>query len=359
MDFAGLKYFKASYPFFLIQFLIALQSCTMAVSLDSMEKRQIAVECVLTNGPMQKLHLCLAKGASDSAHKSISEAEAVLTDLTDGIVIGSFRHEEDGNWTLVYSAIPGHRYRLDINVPGRDPICSEQSMPSIDITAEYYLGMFGDSNLYEYRSSPHIVYRLNTFPEYTWIYALRYDENIGTRVIAEEICTDFPYVDNFNLTGETYSPEIILQDLYGIPQYMTLAPELIGTNLHNKYLRIGKQDTIDRNWLILSGNFSGDFPIRFKENKWGLLDNRGRVSILEEKQGCVVFAGVSADYDRYLRESIFYQQLQESSDLSSIYIRDNIFTNIHGGIGIFGAKVEEKMVWSDELEVIYDYVPNE
>lgn len=344
---------------FLILFLIAFQSCTMEVSLDSMEERQIAVECVLNNGPEQTLHLCFAKGSSESNLKYISEADAVLTDLTDGIIAGKFRHESDGIWTLGYSAIPGHSYRLDIYISGHAPIYSEQHMPSVDIIADYYIHVFGDGGLYEYRSFPHIVYQLNSLPEYTWIYALRYDENIGARVIAEEICTDFPAVDNFNLTGETYSPEIVLQDLYGIPQFMTLAPELIGTNLHNKYLRICKNDVLDKNWLILSGNFSGDFPIKFMENKWGLLENQGKVSTLEEKQGCVVFAGVSADYDRYLREAIYFQQLQESSDLSSIYIRDNIFTNIHGGIGIFGAKAEEKLVWSDELEVIYDYVPNE
>lgn len=359
MDIIGFKHFKALFIPFQILFFIAFQSCTMEISLDSMGERQIAVECVLDNGPEQTLRLCFAKGSSENSIKYISEADAVLTDLTDNITAGNFSHASDGIWTLGYSAIPGHNYRLDINIPGHDPIYSEQLMPSIDITAEYYIHTFGDSNLYEYRSYPHIVYRLITFPEYTWIYALRYDESIGTRVIAEEICTDYPYVDNFNLTGETYSPEVILQDLYGIPHYMTLAPELIGTNLHNKYLRISKKDTLDRNWLVLAGNFSGVFPIQFMENKWGLLADRGKVSILEEKQGCVVFAGLSADYDRYLREAIYFQQLQESSDLSSIYIRDNIFTNIHGGVGIFGAKAEEKLVWSDELEVIYDYVPSE
>lgn len=359
MDNIVFKHFDALFHLFLTLFLIAFQSCTMEVNLDSMEERQIAVECVLNNGPEQTLHLCFAKGSSENSIKYISEADAVLTDLTDNITAGNFSHASDGIWTLGYSAIPGHSYRLDINISGHAPIYSEQHMPSVDIIAVYYIPMFGDGDLYEYRSCPHIVYQLNSLPEYTWIYALRYDENIGARVIAEEICTDFPYVDNFNLTGETYSPEIVLQDLYGIPQYMTLAPELIGTSLHNKYLRICKNDVLDKNWLILSGNFSGDFPIKFIENKWGLLENQGKVSTLEEKQGCVVFAGVSADYDRYLREAIYFQQLQESSDFSSIYIRDNIFTNIHGGIGIFGAKAEEKLVWSDELETIYDYVPNE
>lgn len=331
----------------------------MEVSLDSMEERQIAVECVLNNGPEQTIHLCFAKGSSENSIKYISEADAVLTDLTDNIIAGKFRYESDGSWTLGYSAIPGHNYRLDINIPGRDPIYSEQLMPSIDITAVYYIQMFGDHNLYEYRSSPHIVYQLSSLPEYTWIYALRYDESVGMRVIAEEICTDYPFVDNFNLTGKVYTPEIILHDLYGIPQYMTVAPELIGANLHNRYLRICKNDALDRNWLILSGNFSGDFPIIFKDNKWGNLAERGQLDELDDKQGCVVFAGVSPDYDRYLREAIYFQQLQESSDLSSLYIRDNIFTNIHGGIGIFGAKCEEMLVWSDEREVIYDYIPNE
>ena len=66
-------------------------------------------------------------------------------------------------------------------------------------------------------------------------------------------------------------------------------------------------------------------------------------------KGGILFVSTSEDYDRYLQESIYYQQLQESDDMSSIYLRDNIFSNIVGGVGIFGAKTQclEKWIMKD------------
>ena len=43
--------------------------------------------------------------------------------------------------------------------------------------------------------------------------------------------------------------------------------------------------------------------------------------------------------------------LYESSILSDIYIRDNVFSNIDNGLGIFGAKAETKMVWSEKPSI--------
>ncbi len=62
-------------------------------------------------------------------------------------------------------------------------------------------------------------------------------------------------------------------------------------------------------------------------------------------KGGIVFTTVSDDYDRYLLEAIHYQQQQEIDDMTAIYRRDNIFSNIKGGIGIFGAKTECMTNW--------------
>lgn len=338
--------------------ILSTSSCIREVSLDTMEKRPVVVECVLVNEPVQSLRLCFGQGASEQELTYIYDAEAVLTDLTTGSGVGRFSRTSDGIWNLSYSVIPGHSYRLDVSVPGYDPIYAEQTIPEIDVSAAFYALQFGDSSSYEYDSAPYIVYHLKSLPEYTWIYALRYDDSLCGRTIAEEICTDYPFVDNFNLTGGTYTPETHIKTMMGIPIEVALAPDLIGKSIHNRYLRIPHPSELDKMWLIVSGNFSGDFPIRFvNDNFAGPLVDDGKLLELGEKQGCVVFSGVSEDYDRYLRESIRYQQLQESSDLSSIYVRDNIYTNIHGGIGIMGAKVEEKMVWCNEEGVLNSALP--
>ena len=54
---------------------------------------------------------------------------------------------------------------------------------------------------------------------------------------------------------------------------------------------------------------------------------------------------VSDDYDLYLRDATYFQMLTETSDMSSVSVRDNMFTNINGGLGIFGAMTETYTGW--------------
>ena len=70
-----------------------------------------------------------------------------------------------------------------------------------------------------------------------------------------------------------------------------------------------------------------------------------------DDQGYLVFASISEEYERYHMESFYFQDLYESSILSDIYIRDNVFSNIDNGLGIFGAKAETKMVWSEKPSI--------
>ena len=55
------------------------------------------------------------------------------------------------------------------------------------------------------------------------------------------------------------------------------------------------------------------------------------------------FAALSDDYDRYLLDAYQQYYAEQSDDLSTIYLRDNLYGNIHGGVGIFGAATEFEM----------------
>ncbi len=62
--------------------------------------------------------------------------------------------------------------------------------------------------------------------------------------------------------------------------------------------------------------------------------------------GYLQFLTVSPEYDRYLKDVAQFELLQESTDIISIYRNTNIYSNIEGGIGIFGACVEQDLFWS-------------
>ena len=104
-------------------------SCVREVVMDAEEKPVVVVECVISNNPVQTLHLRYTKGASKTEYEVVTEADAVLYDLTAGSEAGRFVKAEDGVWTLDYEAVDEHEYRLEVSVPGYDLITAEQQMP--------------------------------------------------------------------------------------------------------------------------------------------------------------------------------------------------------------------------------------
>ena len=65
---------------------------------------------------------------------------------------------------------------------------------------------------------------------------------------------------------------------------------------------------------------------------------------------------ISENYRHYLREACNFIDIKESTDMSAIYLRDNIYSNIKGGAGIFGASVSDKLQWANRYtEISSDY----
>ena len=131
-------------------------SCVREVSLDVDEQSQIVVECVLLweyvdwfvpvlyekqdtrslkdeileeRNTRQVLRLSKTKGASKLTYEPVTDARAILIDLTASAEIGEFERAEDDIWTLDYVPVLGHKYRLEVSVPGYDLIYAEQTMP--------------------------------------------------------------------------------------------------------------------------------------------------------------------------------------------------------------------------------------
>lgn len=338
---------------FLILLVLSIaSSCIRDTSLDAGEEPPVVVECILANSPVQTLRLCFAKGLSRE-QSELTEAEAKLFDVTEDAEAGTFLPSGDGNWTLPYEPIPGHTYRLDVDVPGNERITAVQTMPEIDVKAVFYFPIWNVYDYYQYKSFPLIVYEMASLPEYTWIYAMSWDAQSGKRRIADNLCTDFPYVDNFNLTGEVYAPQVDTVFELGIENHYALYWPLTGANMHRKYLRVSHPERVEQTWMIVSGDMEGEFPYEYTTSPLRIIED-GLVKDPKDGQGYIVFVAVSEDYDTYLTDAIRIQSLQESSDMSSIYMRENIHSNILGGLGLFGAKNEQKLVWRNEKSVFFD-----
>lgn len=355
---------KIKLLFTVISILTVVCSCDKSVSLDTREKRKVAVECVLTPNSTQHLNLMYSKGASKDEAQPLTEAVVTLIDLSRQETVGQFKKKDGSLWTLDYAGIPDHKYRLEIQVPGYDLISSEQTMPKIDVRSVCWNEIEHTHHFFEewqdietrYKSIDFTLFLLYYVPDNTWIYAMCYNPLTGKREVAERICTDYPLLDDFNLTGEVYSPEIHARAVNGKEKDYSLYPDLIGSNMHRRYLRIPKGvgklynpgGIVQlRDYMQISGDFIGKMFFREHWRTGIIVFLPGQESMIPEDEGYIAFSAVSGDYDEYLREAIHLQQLQESTDLSSIYVRDNVYSNINGGLGIFGAVYELKFMWSD------------
>lgn len=321
-------------------FLQLLTSCTQEISLDAGE-RAVVVECILSCDSVQtmKLFYSHAKDGNDTS-MPITEADVTLFDETKNETAGTFHYAGGKDWTLDYAAEPEHAYRLDIDVKGHEHISAQQTMPKqVKVWSYIHKGGMTSSDHFFTKYGESFCgtgYWGEHVPAKTWIYAVCYDEKTGETHIADEICSDYPNVDNFNLTGDVYVPYIVeFETLIGMYP-LKICNYLQGYPLYRRYIHTNA-DYVNPDYFNQEGVFivSGSFYEYDNPNKEQPLGSKGGV----------FFTTVSDDYDRYLLEAIHYQQQQESDDMTTIYKRDNIFSNINGGVGIFGAKTEYRSDW--------------
>lgn len=343
--------------------MLALSSCVRDVIMDAEERPTVVVECILTNRAMQELHLNFTKGASKTVAEPLTEAAATLIDLTSGMTVGEFDKASGDLWTLDYSPVSNHRYRLEVQVPGYDLIYAEDTMPD----SLYVYSYTWSENLLDNLWGPPApsfsdnsfcggtLFSFGSLPKYTLIYGMNYNPQTGKHEIADEIFTNLPVVDNFNITSEVYVPEIVKweEDLYvSCDAVKALYADLKGAPKHKQYLLLNKEELSDYLFqfvdqekdkyssysviydFMVFGSFTGDWY-------WRRSSQQQDFGNPLPTEGYLVFESLSDNYLAYIRDAIHIMQLKESTDMSTIYLRDNLYTNVVGGLGIFAASSKQ------------------
>jgi hypothetical protein len=343
--------------------MLALSSCVRDVIMDAEERPTVVVECILTNSAMQELRLNFTKGASKTVAEPLTEAAATLIDLTSGMTVGEFDKASGDLWTLDYSPVSNHRYRLEVQVPGYDLIYAEDTMPD----SLYVYSYTWSENLLDNLWGPPApsfsdnsfcggtLFSFGSLPKYTLIYGMNYNPQTGKHEIADEIFTNLPVVDNFNITSEIYVPEIVKweEDLYvSCDAVKALYADLKGAPKHKQYLLLNKEELSDYLFqfvdqekdkyssysviydFMVFGSFTGDWY-------WRRSSQQQDFGNPLPTEGYLVFESLSDNYLAYIRDAIHIMQLKESTDMSTIYLRDNLYTNVVGGLGIFAASSKQ------------------
>jgi hypothetical protein len=343
--------------------MLALSSCVRDVIMDAEERPTVVVECILTNSDTQELHLNFTKGASKTVAEPLTEAASTLIDLTSGMTVGEFDKASGDLWTLDYSPVSNHRYRLEVQVPGYDLIYAEDTMPD----SLYVYSYTWSENLLDNLWGPPApsfsdnsfcggtLFSFGSLPKYTLIYGMNYNPQTGKHEIADEIFTNLPVVDNFNITSEVYVPEIVKweEDLYvSCDAVKALYADLKGAPKHKQYLLLNKEELSDYLFqfvdqekdkyssysviydFMVFGSFTGDWY-------WRRSSQQQDFGNPLPTEGYLVFESLSDNYLAYIRDAIHIMQLKESTDMSTIYLRDNLYTNVVGGLGIFAASSKQ------------------
>ena len=405
---------KIKSTIFLLFSTLFLWGCMEEIVMDPGE-RTVVVECVIDNeDKVQTVNLSYSATVSDKTYPKVEEAvvrmsfalDTFYTDFEDGhtvIVDTSGCHEfvkvADGVWQAEFEPIEYARYTLEVEVSGYDRITATTVFPpkmsvGIGFALSYSVYTYDNRNI--------------------WIYGLDYNPITSKYEVADYIYGSDRYMDNFNLTEVTkddieefrwpenglYWKDLVYKEpvegfhvtTFFSPGYYLFLwgldwtynwnvgmgldvgygddlmavhdvpwPNDYGYNFHDRYIR----------WEYRGGAYPGTLL----KKHFGLRDP-ANIKIEEVYVGSIwiavnfkpyryyaphplsrlVFDSVSEELDRYYKDVITFEQMQQQpfTDLTELWDRFEVYSNIEGGEGIFGAAYRVKALWGI-YESYYNY----
>lgn len=350
--------------FILCIFALVFVGCIKDTDLDANLDRKVVVEFVLTDDNVQNMYLSLTKRPGEMSAPIINDADIKLTDVSRGVDLDKFRKVEKDRWALDYSGEPGHKYRLGVKIDGYETVWAEQEMPE---KFELVQAGFSANGAYLPQYAGYgSFYSVDNIPEYLLVKGIRREKETGEYQPVKELCTDYPGLEDINSTGQFYdgNPKwrtgtggwggtpFVYHDAPtegedGVWTYMF--PNLIGKELHNEFLLIHRvnenhagldklYDFADGKGFCISGSF--DITEVYYDDDTFLGWNE-----------YLVYSSLSQDYGKFMKDIYQFKKAHEGDNLTAIYLRDNIHSNIQGGLGIFGTMVSNKVEFIGQSQI--------
>lgn len=285
---------------------LPLASCVEDIDLDREYERKVVVNCVLEDSDTQTLSLSYNSAVGSFSHEEITDAEVMLS--CDGVEVGRFVHKSYMRWELAYTPEAGREYTLTVRVSGHEDITASTVMPRARGLSKIRNAGGRSIRYFSQRgvASPYWIFHLSQQTE-------EYDPDPKvsyTDRLIDDIGTNHPDVDDFNAFDEM----------------MFAGTGLVGTTRsHMSYLRIVPNGDVGS--FGVEGDFTGTL---------------------------VVFRFPSVEYDRYMRSSILKMMSHtDETDPSRWFEEVSVYSNIPGGLGIFGA-VADTMIQINMATDAYD-----
>ena len=348
--------------------LIVSGSCVEPVVMDPMEEMPVVVSCVLTrNGlteydvrqrpydvPTQKLTLFYAKRPTESGYKYITDAKITVSG-------GGEEYEFTWNgecWCCAFLPKFDTEYTLRIVMGNGKELLAKTVYPKAfsisgtpiysDVSniafAQYYQVVLGNDAAIKAEEA------------YLWITAPEGRSDISN------FCTDHPGADDSNIVPGAWNELPVAQELlhnyngllqFSISQkadkkyWQLFLNKAYGLPLHRNYLHIRHSiDAYDWPEGALVSRYDSYDGLKESSVKYGFVLSSDHV---EYHENAVRWIGparvspaskirfVSKEYDKYL--SVIANSFLHTDELAQIYFSsESTYTNVEGGMGIFGAE---------------------
>lgn len=317
-----------------------LPACVETIVMDPGEKDlPVMVSCILDPDLMvQTLYLQYVKGKSAQEYVPIENARVYMTqrNITGTNSVIDFQNVSGNRWETVGDQgrflIDGRAINLFVEIPGHAPLFATTTIPerkwlNMRVFDSYDDGI--DNAAYMFGLNMDDMDEDVVTPP-VWIVATKgkHDKSESRIDHYAYLATDCPFADDFNVSG------ILLADLHidDIPDNIyaqqrwplfynirRMKPEL---PLHKDFIHLGH---LDRQYYhIIAG------PIE---------------QVRSNKQDHYDFLFVSEELDEYLK-CAYQKNGEQDHDLTKLYSTENAYSNIEGGVGIFGAFVcKDDYIW--------------
>lgn len=390
--------------------VVGVSGCYEQAEIRNGDKPVPWVHCVLSPDSTQWLKLGYIAKSGSSASPSENDAEVRMVEVSEnGHPSASYHfvNAGDGIWRVDMAAKPRQTYRLEIIIPGSDTLTAVTRMPDYTLDLQQdgtsaFKYVPGLEMKYDHHTDVHYVkerddnYLFNTTadtrayqgitsdaPRYffsigqdqtiryrfdhprfvlsaevdgrsaIWCYKVSWSEPRQIWLVEEKLATNQDSrVDAFNNVGVSFQQS-------NLPETLSSFPEVVGKPLHFRYLRFPSGSLSQADTIAVSGDFTGPhygdarpgWVIQFEQaakQVAKIMGNPFKENIFTTgRAGYLNFKFVSDEYDLYLKDVAEYELLNEiGTDMVGIYGNTNVYTNIQGGTGIFGAEVDNKLYWT-------------
>lgn len=355
---------KAHFTILMMFLTATLTGCVETIVMAPDDKDMpVVVNCILKSdyswsslggekeatGPQkQSLTVRYAKGKSEKDFIPIGDATVYIkyvSELSQKEETFSFSYQEDGRYESdsPIQIQEDTEYTLFVEIPGRETIWARTvSSPMVRqiLNPVLYSDTSDDETYYLHRfmfCGCEIEERFKrkdmALQEYAaWIYAQEYSSEGW--VDLDCLVSNCPYADNFNITEKKFADLFILGEAkdqndsflsLDFENTKSLVPNL---PLHDKFIRIYNLES--EAYFFIKGG-----PVWYLNLEDNDYFGQGMRMGNDKDYFRLLCHVLSYDMDAFLRD-LYVHEHRLDNYLTTVYSSPNIYTNINGGLGIFG-----------------------